>query len=112
MSNRLAAVLGFPMFVKPAALGSSVGVARVTGDDELKQAVEDALGYGDKVVVEEAVAAREIEVGVLDGPRVSVPGEIVIQAEWYDYRAKYEDDTSRFVAPADLAPATAAQTRK
>ncbi len=108
---RLVARLGLPVFVKPAALGSSVGVAKAASDHEAKQAIEDAFRYGGKVVVEEAVAAREIEVGVLDGPRVSAPGEIVIEADWYDYSAKYEDETSRFVTPADLSPAETEQAR-
>lgn len=94
--------LGLPLFVKPAELGSSVGVSKATTDAELKDGIVRALGYGDKVLVEEAIAGREIEVAVLEGPRVSVAGEIVINQEWYDYNAKYNDATSEFVAPADL----------
>jgi D-alanine-D-alanine ligase len=105
----VAAELGFPVFVKPAELGSSVGVSRVTNEAELRLAVKDALRYGDKVIVEEAIRGREIEVAVLEGPRVSVPGEIVLEADWYDYDAKYRDETSRFVTPAEL---TEPQTRE
>ena len=101
----LADGLGFPVFVKPVALGSSVGVSRVDALDGAKPAIAEAFGHGDKVIVEEAVNGREIEVAVLDGPRVSVPGEIVIQQEWYSYEAKYEDAASQFVAPAELRPA-------
>jgi D-alanine-D-alanine ligase len=97
--------LSLPVFVKPAQLGSSVGVSKATTEAELKDGVEAALRYGDKVIVEEAIRGREIEVAVLEGPRVSVPGEIIIETEWYDYDAKYRNDTSRFVAPADLTPA-------
>jgi D-alanine-D-alanine ligase len=103
--------LGLPVFVKPAELGSSVGVAKATTDARLKDAIEDALRLGDKVIVEESVKGREIEVAVLDGPRVSVPGEIVIEADWYDYTAKYNDSTSQFVTPADLSPARTAEVR-
>ncbi len=99
---RVAASLGLPVFVKPAELGSSVGVSNPTTEDELRLGIKDALRYGDKVIVEEAIRGREIEVAVLEGPRVSVPGEIVLEVDWYDYDAKYRDDTSRFVAPAEL----------
>ena len=97
--------LGLPVFVKPAELGSSVGVARAATEAELKDGIEAAFAYGDKVVVEESVRGREIEVAVLEGPRVSLPGEIVLQAGWYTYDAKYNDVTSRFEAPADLTEA-------
>ncbi len=109
--DRVVSRLGLPLFVKPAALGSSVGVTKASSEHEAKQAVEDAFRYGAKVVVEEAIAGREIEVGVLDGPRVSVPGEIVIEADWYDYATKYEDETSQFVAPAPLSKAATEQVR-
>ncbi len=103
--DRIADRLGYPVFVKPVALGSSVGITRVEGEDRVKQAVEDAFGHGDKIIVEEAVNGREIEVALLDGPRASVPGEIVIEADWYTYEAKYEDASSRFDTPAQLTPA-------
>jgi D-alanine-D-alanine ligase len=94
--------LGFPAFVKPSAQGSSVGISRVTGEAELKEAIIHAFRYDGKVLVEEAVSAREIEVGVLDGPASSVPGEVITGDGWYTYDAKYEDDTSTFEAPAQL----------
>ncbi len=94
--------LGLPAFVKPAELGSSVGVTKAATDAELKDGILKAFEYGPKVVVEEAIRGREIEVSVLEGPRVSVPGEIVIEADWYHYEAKYQDEMSRFVAPAEL----------
>ena len=103
--------LGLPLFVKPAELGSSVGVSRATTEAELKDGILEALDYGDKVVVEEAITGREIEVAVLEGPRVSVPGEIVIKQQWYDYDAKYNDESSEFVAPADLSESEIAQVR-
>ena len=94
--------LGFPVFVKPSAQGSSVGISRVTGEGELKEAVSNAFRYDSKVLVEEEVSAREIEVGVLDGPVSSLPGEVITDGGWYTYDAKYQDDTSTFDAPAQL----------
>jgi len=104
--------LGLPVFVKPAALGSSVGVTRCESDLEIKDGLLAALGYGDKVVVEEQIQGREIEVAVLDGPRASVPGEIVLEHGWYDYDAKYRDETSRFVAPAPMSEGRATEVRE
>ena len=95
--------LDYPVFVKPAQLGSSVGVSNASNDSELEVAMRLALEYGDKAIIEEAIAGREIEVAVLGG-RSSVPGEIVIQTDWYDYESKYNDASSRFVAPARLTP--------
>ncbi len=100
--DSLIKAMGLPLFVKPAELGSSVGVSRATTEAELKDGIVRALGYGDKVVVEEAIRGREIEVSVLEGPRASLAGEIIIEQEWYDYDAKYNDATSECVAPADL----------
>jgi len=99
--RRLVAELGLPLFVKPAALGSSVGISRVAEDFELPDAIATAFKFGDKAVIEEAVTAREIEVAVLDGPETSVPGEIVA-ADWYDYEAKYQDDATGLLVPAPL----------
>jgi D-alanine-D-alanine ligase len=97
--------LGLPVFVKPAELGSSVGVAKAATEAELKDAIEAAFSFGEKVIVEEFIDGREIEVAVLGGgPRASLAGEIVIEGDWYDYDSKYNDETSRFVAPARLTP--------
>ncbi len=95
--------IGLPAFVKPAELGSSVGIAKAETEAELKDAITDALGYGEKVIVEEFIDGREIEVAVLGG-RASVPGEVVIDTDWYDYDSKYNDAASQFVAPARLTP--------
>ncbi|HSF86599.1 MAG TPA: D-alanine--D-alanine ligase family protein [Acidimicrobiia bacterium] len=103
--------LGLPVFVKPAELGSSVGITRCETEHELKDGILTALRYGDKVIVEEEVRGREIEVAVLDGPRASVPGEVVVSG-WYDYEAKYQDDSSEFVAPADLTDAQIAEVQE
>ncbi len=103
--------LDLPVFVKPAELGSSVGVSKATNEGELKEAIRVALGYGEKAIVEEYIDGREIEVAVLGG-RASVPGEIVIQTDWYDYESKYNDDTSQFVAPARLTPPQSTEVRE
>jgi D-alanine-D-alanine ligase len=97
--------LGFPLFVKPANLGSSVGISKVHGPGELAAAVELAASFDRKIVVEAAVPdAREIEVGVIgnETPEASVPGEIVPSREFYDYEAKYLDTGSRTEIPARL----------
>jgi D-alanine-D-alanine ligase len=105
------AVLGLPLFVKPANLGSSVGISKVKTADALAAAVGHALDFDRKVVVEAAVPeAREIECAVLgnDVPEASLPGEVIPSREFYDYEAKYLDDSSQTIIPADL---TADQTR-
>lgn len=96
--------VGYPCFVKPANLGSSVGVSKARNRDELIAAVTEAFEYDRKVIVEEFVEAREIEVGVLgnDLPEASVAGEIVSSNEFYDYRAKYIDGKSAMIIPAEL----------
>ena len=104
--------LGYPMFVKPANLGSSVGISKVKTRATLDAAIAMALDYDRKVVVEAAVPnAREIECAVLgnDDPQSSVPGEIIPSREFYDYEAKYIDDDSKTVIPADV-PADVART--
>jgi D-alanine-D-alanine ligase len=105
--------LGLPVFVKPSNLGSSVGITKVSCGHELKEAVATALAYDEWVVVEEAVNAREIEVGVLGNahPKVSVPGEIVPTHDFYDYADKYLDGAAQMVIPADLPADVAEQAR-
>lgn len=97
--------LAYPLFVKPAALGSSVGITKVHSREELGPALDVAARYGAKIIVESAVPhAREIEFSVLgnDDPKVSVPGEIVAAHEFYDYAAKYEADSELHV-PAQIS---------
>ena len=98
--------LGFPSFTKPANLGSSVGVSRCEDEESLEAGIQEALRHDRKILVEEAMAGREIEVGVLgnDDPRASVPGEVIPGREFYDYAAKYIDDTSRTIIPGVLPP--------
>jgi D-alanine-D-alanine ligase len=105
--TRHALALGLPLFVKPANLGSSVGISKVKTAAGLPDAIEEALGFDRKVIAEAAVPdAREIECAVLgnDEPQASVAGEIFPAREFYDYEAKYLDAASRTVIPADLTP--------
>jgi D-alanine-D-alanine ligase len=110
----VAARLGFPVFVKPANLGSSVGISKAKHAAELRAAIHLAAAFDRKIVVEAAVPkAREIEVAVLgnDDPEASVPGEIIPSGEFYDYQAKYVSDDSRAVIPAAIEEARAAEVR-
>ena len=97
----------YPLFVKPATLGSSVGMSKAHEAGELAPALDLACEYGMKILVEKAVTAREIEVSVLGNhePQASVPGEIVPHREFYDYTAKYLEEGTQLVIPADLKPA-------
>ncbi|HTQ97331.1 MAG TPA: D-alanine--D-alanine ligase family protein [Candidatus Acidoferrum sp.] len=96
----------YPVFVKPATLGSSVGMTKVHKADELGPALDLACEFGMKILVEKAVNAREIEVSVLGNhePKASVPGEIIPHREFYDYTAKYLEDGTQLVIPAALKP--------
>ncbi len=104
LPTTLTAELGLPLFVKPANMGSSVGVSKAKTVEAVRDAIDAALTYDEWVVVEEAIVGREIEVAVLGNlqPRASVPGEIVPGAEFYDYADKYLDDGSQTVVPAPL----------
>jgi D-alanine-D-alanine ligase len=107
LESRVSGEIGFPCFVKPANLGSSVGISKASEARSLSQAIALAARYDRKIIVERAVDGREIEVSVLgnDEPQASLPGEIVpVTAEFYDYRAKYIDDQgARLVIPAQLS---------
>ena len=96
--------LGLPVFVKPANMGSSVGVSKANTIDEMRRAVEHALTYDEWVLIEEAVVGREIEVAVLGNvhARASVPGEIIPGNEFYDYADKYIGDGAQLIVPANL----------
>lgn len=104
MAKKAAEELGLPCFVKPANMGSSVGVSKASTEEELVEAMVAALQYDEWLVIEEAVNAREIEVSVLgnDLLELSVPGEIIPGAEFYDYEDKYEDGNAKLVIPAEL----------
>ncbi|MGI8662570.1 MAG: D-alanine--D-alanine ligase family protein [Acidimicrobiales bacterium] len=111
---RVADELGFPCFVKPCNLGSSVGITKAHDAVELADALDVALGYDEYVVVEEAIDGREIEVAVLGNadPGASVPGEIVPSHEFYDFDDKYLDGTSGLLVPAPLSPDAAEEVRR
>ncbi|WP_281890178.1 D-alanine--D-alanine ligase [Paenibacillus sp. YYML68] len=101
--------IGYPCFVKPANLGSSVGISKARSREELLEAINLAFQYDRKIIVEENINAREVEVAVLgnDEPVASVVGEIVSSNEFYDYKAKYVDGKSTMIIPADLPQETA-----
>nr|WP_106781600.1 D-alanine--D-alanine ligase [Lysinibacillus timonensis] len=94
--------LSWPVFVKPANLGSSVGISKASNKEQLIDAVNFALKYDRKIIVEKGITAREIEMGVLGNnePRVSVPGEIKPNTEFYDYESKYKDNATSLIIPA------------
>lgn len=105
--------LAYPVFVKPSNLGSSVGISKVHGPDELSPALDLAARYDRKLVVEQGIEAREIEVSVLgnDEPIASVPGEVIPCREFYDYRAKYVETDSQLLIPAPLDAKVTEQVR-
>lgn len=113
-AKKIASEIGYPCFVKPANMGSSVGVHKVHIVEELTAAMNDAASYDRKIVVEHAVPnAREIECSVLgnDDPIASVVGEVVPSHEFYDYEAKYIDESSQLLIPAPIDPTVAARVR-
>ena len=115
MTADVSAQLGYPVFVKPANLGSSVGISKVKNEAELAAAIDTAAEFDRKVVIEAAVPnAREIEIAVLgnDSPEVSVPGEVIPSREFYDYEAKYLDDHSQIIIPAELPTEVAAEVKR
>lgn len=103
--------LTYPMFVKPANLGSSVGVSKADDREKLIEAVEVALKYDRKIVVETGVVAREVEMAVLgnDEPETSVPGEIKPKTAFYDYDSKYNDNSTDLLIPAPVTADVEAQ---
>jgi D-alanine--D-alanine ligase len=105
-ARRVEAELGLPAFVKPANMGSSVGVTKAHDGAELDAAIALALGYDEWCIAEEAIVGREIELGVLgdDPPVASLPGEVVPADEFYSYADKYERDEAKLLVPAPLSP--------
>ena len=95
---------GFPVFVKPARLGSSVGISKARGEAELRAAIELAFRHDEKVLVEEFVSGVEVECSVLgnEEPIASIPGEIVANSDWYDYAAKYDEGGMDLIVPPRL----------
>ncbi|MFN0089421.1 MAG: D-alanine--D-alanine ligase family protein, partial [Acidimicrobiales bacterium] len=114
LAGELGERLGYPLFVKPANMGSSVGVSKVHEPAELAAALELALRYDEQLVFEEAIVGREIELAVLGNEhlQVSVAGEVVPGAEFYDYADKYLSGRAQLVAPAALSPAELARFQR
>lgn len=113
--DSIEAAIGYPCFVKPACLGSSVGISKVSASNELPKAMNTAASYDRKIIVEDAVDGyREVECSVLgnDDPIASVPGEIISAREFYDYEAKYVDEASKLIIPADLSESTIAEVQR
>jgi D-alanine-D-alanine ligase len=104
----------YPLFVKPANLGSSVGVSKAHGRGELQRGLDLAARFDRKLLVEVAINAREIECSVLgnDHPKASLPGEVIPYRDFYDYRDKYIDNKTTFRIPADLPSETVARVRR
>jgi len=113
VGRQVAERLGFPCFVKPANLGSSVGISKVKAAEDLAAAIELAARHHRRILVERAVQGREVEVAVLgnDAPVASLPGEVCYAGEWYDYETKYAEGQTTFKVPAPLAPEIAEQVR-
>ncbi len=111
--ERIEAALRYPLFVKPANMGSSVGITKAADRQSLERGLDEAARYDRRIVVEQGISAREIEVSVLGNEQVaaSVPGEVVPSNEWYDYAAKYLDGESQILIPAPLAPELAERVR-
>ena len=107
--------LGYPCFVKPANLGSSVGIGKATSPDELESALDAAASFDRRIIVEEGVDAREVEVSVLgnEDPEVSLPGEIVVKKRgFYDYEAKYVEGGMELLVPAPIPEETTQELRR
>ncbi len=112
--DAIEAQFSYPVFVKPANLGSSVGISKATDRARLRQALDEAARYDRRLVVEQGIDAREIEVSVLgnDEPVASLPGEVAPRREFYDYAAKYITDDSDLLIPAPLSPELTAEVQR
>ena len=111
--QQLEAQLGYPCFIKPANLGSSVGISKASNRAELMQGLALAAQHDPRMVVEQGIQARELECAVLGGQqmRASVLGEICFDADWYDYDTKYSDGKSHTVIPAEVPEALSERAR-
>ncbi len=104
LCDEIEAEIGYPCFVKPANLGSSVGIAKVRSRQELESALDNAASYDRRIIIEAGVTAREVECAVLgnDYPKASVIGEITFESDFYDYETKYTAGKADLLIPADL----------
>ena len=114
LCDRIEAELGYPCFVKPANLGSSVGISKVRTRAELEAALDSAASYDRRIIVEAGVVAREIECAVLgnDNPKASVVGELTFQSDFYDYETKYTEGAAGWTIPANVPDEVASQIRE
>jgi D-alanine-D-alanine ligase len=114
LCDRIETELGYPCFVKPANLGSSVGISKVTTRSQLEAALDSAASYDRRIIVEAGVKAREVECAVLgnDYPQASVIGEITFDSDFYDYDTKYTEGKAGLQIPAPLPPPIAAQIQE
>lgn len=114
LCDQIEAELRYPCFVKPANLGSSVGIAKVRSRAQLEAALDSAASYDRRLIVEAGVVAREVECAVLgnDQPKASIVGEITYQSDFYDYETKYTEGQADLLIPAPLSQAIAAQVRE
>ncbi len=114
LCDRIDETLGYPCFVKPANLGSSVGIAKAKTRSELESALDDAASYDSRIIVEAGVKARELECAVLgnDKPKASIIGEITFNADFYDYETKYTDGKANLMIPADIPAKIASQIQE
>src|SRR5207247_1255166 len=103
---RIEAEIGYPAFVKPVNLGSSVGISKAKNREQLETAIDLAARYDRKIIIERGINAREFEISVLgnDEPIASLPGEVIPAAEFYDYNDKYIDNKTQFEIPVKLPP--------
>ena len=114
LCDEIEATLGYPCFVKPANLGSSVGIAKARSRTELETALDNAASYDRRIVVEESVVAREVECAVLgnDNPKASVVGEISFESDFYDYETKYSAGKADLFIPAAIPDNIVAQIQQ
>lgn len=114
LGDEIEAKLGYPCFVKPANLGSSVGISKVRSRSELEVALDNAASYDRRIIVEAGVTAREIECAVLgnDNPQASVVGEITYNSDFYDYETKYTEGKADLFIPAKLPPEITAKVQE
>ncbi|MBQ0991802.1 D-alanine--D-alanine ligase [Micromonospora sp. H61] len=112
--EKLVTGLSRPLFVKPASMGSSIGISRVGEDDDLAAAVEEALRHDQLVIVEQGVVGRELECAVLGGwrPEASAVGEVQVSGGWFDYQQKYFGDADPMIVPAVLPDEVTARVRE
>tara|TARA_Y100001968_G_C19023466_1_gene556266 strand:- start:104 stop:667 length:564 start_codon:yes stop_codon:yes gene_type:complete len=112
--NKIERQLNFPCFIKPANLGSSVGVTKAYSKDQLIEALKLASSFDSRIVVEKNVIARELECGVIGklNMRTSVVGEVQFDADWYNYETKYSTGTTKTIIPADIPLEISSQIRE